>query len=259
MKNKMKMSIIGIAAAGFAIASQAAVGAECQRLVVTGHPSYAPVSWAAGDSLQGGGIALARRLAEDAGVPVTIINAGSWDAAQQAVASGKADLIVGIYKTAAREKIFDYVKPEIAKDPSAVLVKAGGKLDYRSWDSLVGKKGLISDGESYGPKFDDFAKARLTIEKVAGFPAVFDKLQAGTADYGLMGYYPALTSAPKDKVSIAVESFATEPMYIAFGKTSPCRGLARAFGKGVKASTRDGTVERLWKIGLIDYAKTGGR
>lgn len=248
---------LGVAAAALALvaASVTASGgaADCSRLVVTGHPHYAPVSFASGNTLEGGAIALVKRLAQDAGVPVTVLDAGSWDAAQKAAADGKADVIVGIYRTPEREKSLSYVKPAMAQDPSSVIVPAGGKLDYKSWSSLVGKKGLVSEGESYGPKFDAYMVSKLTVEKVKGFPALFAALSSGGGDYGLIGYYAALTGAPKDKVKIAVKSFASEPMYIAFSKNSACRSLEPAFRKGLRAAVKDGTVDRLWKIGLADF------
>ena len=233
--------------------------ADCSRIVVTGHPQYAPVSFASGNTLEGGAITLVRRIAQDNGMPVTVLNAGSWDAAQKATADGTADVIVGIYLTPEREKGFSYVRPAMADDPSSVIVSREGKLNYTAWSSLVGKKGLVSEGESYGVKFDDFMASRLTVEKVKDFPALFAALVSGTGDYGLIGYYAAITGAPKDKVKIAVKSFTSEPMYIAFGKNSACRSLEPAFRKGIRAAVKDGTVNRLWEIGLADCEQTMGQ
>ena len=255
----MKVFNSGIRIAVAALSLAAAVTAtsagtkDCDRVVVTGHPNYAPVSFAVGSSLDGGAIALVRRLAQDAGIPVTVLNAGSWEAAQAATADGTADIIVGIYRTPEREKTLQYVLPAMADDPSSVITRPDVNLAYKKWSSLVGKKGLVSDGESYGPKFDAFMAKRLTVEKVKGFPALFAALESGAGDYGLIGYYAALTGAPKDKVKIAVKSFVSEPMYIAFGRKSACRNLEPAFRRGMKAAVRDGTVDRLWKIGLSDF------
>ena len=248
---------VRVAVAALLLAAAAATASagtkDCSRIVVTGHPNYAPVSFATGSSLEGGAIALVRRLAQDAGVPVTVLNAGSWEAAQAATADGTADVIVGIYKTPEREKMLDYVTPAMAEDPSSVIIRSDAKLAYKKWSSLVGKKGLVSEGESYGPRFDAFMAEQLTVEKVKGFPALFAGLESGAGDYGLIGYYAALTGAPKDKVKIAVKSFVSEPMYIAFGRKSACRNLEPAFRRGMKAAVRDGTVDKLWKIGLSDF------
>lgn len=232
---------------------------DCNRIVVTGHPHYAPVSFAAGGTLEGGAIELVRRIAQDSGVPVTILDAGSWEGAQAAAANGTADIIVGVYKTPEREKTLHYVSPAMADDPSSVITRTDTNLVYKGWRSLIGKKGLLSDGESYGTKFDAFMKDRLTIEKVKGFPVLFTSLASGAGDYGLIGYYAALTGAPKDKIKIAVKSFVSEPMYIAFGKGSACRVLETEFRKGVKAAVRNGTIEKLWSIGLSDFDQLSGR
>jgi ABC-type amino acid transport substrate-binding protein len=110
--------VAAIAAAFPLSAGGAAAGQDtCAHLVVAGHPRYAPVSWAVGDTLQGGAIALVEKLAAAEGVSVSVLNAGSWDGAQQAVETGKADLIVGIYKTPAREGYLDFVPPACPTTP----------------------------------------------------------------------------------------------------------------------------------------------
>lgn len=260
---RVSKTVLGAIVASLFIATAATAASagtkDCSRIVVTGHPHYAPVSFATGNTLEGGAIALVRRIAQDAGVPVTVLNAGSWEAAQKAAADGTADVIVGIYRTPEREKSLSYIRPAMASDPSSVIVPAAGKLDYKSWSSLVGKKGLVSEGESYGTKFDGYMAKNLTIDKVKGFPALFTALAAGGADYGLIGYYAAVTGAPKDKIKIAAKSFVSEPMYIAFGRNSACRSLEPAFRKGVRQAIKNGTVDRLWKIGLADYELTGGQ
>ena len=76
-----------------------------------------------------------------------VVHAGSWDDAQQAVKSGKADAIVGLYKTEARLPSFTYLDPPIAPDPSAVLVRTGVSFVYNGWNSLIGKKGVANVGE----------------------------------------------------------------------------------------------------------------
>lgn len=251
----MKSIRLSLAALLIGVVSGSAWGgtSDCSRIVVTGHPHYAPVSFESGHSLEGGAIALVRRLGQDAGIPVTVMNAGSWEAAQKAAADGTADIVVGIYRTPEREKSLSFVVPAIAADPSSVITKPDVKLDYKSWSSLVGKKGLVSEGESYGPKFDRFMAKSLTVEKVPGFPALFTALEDGKGEYGLIGYYAALTGAPKDKVKIAVKNFVSEPMYIAFGRNSACRSLAPVFGREIRRYVKNGTMKRLWKIGLSDY------
>lgn len=142
---------------------------------------------------------------------------------------GKADAIVGLYRTQARLASFDYVDPAMAPDPSAVLVRAGEAFTYKDWNSLIGKAGVANEGEQYGHAFDQFMDAKLSVARVHGIGAVYQALIDRKADYALAGYYQAETSMPKGKLVIASPSFVTEGLYLAFGKSSPCRSLEPAF------------------------------
>jgi polar amino acid transport system substrate-binding protein len=256
MKNPLS---IALAAAALTLAPAApaiAAPAVCTKLVLTGHPTYAPVAWAAGGTLRGAGIDIVRRLAKDASLPVTVVNEGSWDAAQAAVNRGDADAIVGLYLTHARLPFFDYVQPAIAQDPSAVVVRAGAPFAYKSWNSLVGKKIAVSKGESYGHAFDAFMKERLTVAYVDGFDGVYRAVLGKHADYGLVGYYAALTGAPKT-IRIAESNFVTEGLYLAFGKHSPCGArLVPVFAKDIARLQADGTIKRIFAASLAEYTTT---
>lgn len=231
----------------------AAAPQTCTKLVLTAHPTYPPVAWASGGTLRGGGIDVVRRLAKDAGVPIVVVDEGSWEAAQAAVKSGKADAIVGLYLTHARLPFFDYVRPAIAPDPSAVVVRAGEPFDYKNWQSLIGKKGAASKGEAYGHAFDAFMRERLTVRQVTGFDGVYAALLERRADYGLVGYYAAVTGAPPT-IRIAEKNFVTEGLYLAFGKHSPCGArLATAFSKDIVRLQRAGVVDGLFGAALEAY------
>lgn len=234
----------------------AATAGACPRIVLTGHVTYPPVSWADGSTLRGAGILIVQRLAKDAGVPISVVNEGSWDAAQAAVKSGKANAIVGIYLTQARLPFFDYVKPAIAQDPSAIVVRADSRFAYKNWSSLVGKKGAVSKGESYGRAFDAYMREHLTTQDVSGFDGVYRALLEKKADYGLVGYYSAITDAPVG-IRIAEKGFVTEGLYLAFGKASPCGAkFSVAFSKDIARLVKDGTVRRLFQAGLTEYKST---
>jgi polar amino acid transport system substrate-binding protein len=235
---------------------QGIAAATCSSLVLTGHPSYPPVSWRSGDTLEGAGITIVSKLASASGVPLHVIHAGSWEAAQQAVTTGKADVIVGLYRTQARLASFTYLDPPIAPDPSAVLVRTGDGFVYTDWNSLIGKKGVANAGESFGHAFDTFAASKLNIMTVRGNKAVYHALLLKQADYALMGYYAAESSKPAGMVSFATKNFATEGLYIAFSKTTPCASLAPAFSKGLTAMIADGTVKRLFAEALVKYEES---
>jgi polar amino acid transport system substrate-binding protein len=226
----------------------------CSRMVLTAHNAYPPVAWAHNGTLEGAGIAVVRRLAAANGVQLSVINEGSWNAAQTAVKSGKADAIVGLYLTSPRRQFFNYVQPAIAPDPSAVVVRRDETFVYRGWNSLIGKRGAVSEGEQYGQSFDTFMNSKLTTQRVKGFEGVYSALLQRRADYGLVGYYSALTGAPSS-IKIAEPNFVTEGLYIAFGKSSSCNSVIPAFSAGVKRMTVDGTMRQLFADATRAYER----
>jgi polar amino acid transport system substrate-binding protein len=230
--------------------------AACTSIVLTGHPSYPPVAWADGATLQGGGIDVIRRVARDNGIGIRVVNEGSWDDAQLAVRGGKADAIVGLYRTQQRLAFFHYVTPPLAPDPSAVLIRAGETFAYKNWNSLIGKRGVVGVGESYGTKFDAFLAAKLTTYRVNTLGDIYQQLAAGKADYGLSGYYAAVTSAP-NTIAIAAPDFVTEGLYLAFQKGSTCSAqLSPAFSKEIARLAADGTIARIFAAELKAYEKS---
>ncbi len=230
--------------------------ATCTSFVLTGHPSYPPVAWKSGDTLTGGGIAVVGRLANATGIKMRVLAQPTWEDAQNAVRNGRADAIVGIYKTKEREAYFNYLSPALAPDPSAVVIRTGETFVYKNWDSLVGKRGVVGAGESYGSKFDAFLAAKLTTYRVPTLADVFSQVLAKKTDYGLSGYYTAITSAPTG-IAFASKDFVTEGLYLAFGKQSRCGTvLANAFSAGMAQMKADGTIDRIFARELKRYERT---
>ena len=230
--------------------------AACSSFVLTGHPSYPPVAWKSGSTLTGGGIDVVRRLAQASGVKMNVLARPTWDDAQKAVQDGRADAIVGIYKTQQRLQYYNYLSPALAPDPSAVVIRAGETFVYKNWNSLIGKRGVVGEGESYGTKFDNFLAAKLTTYAVPTLHDVFEQVLAQKAQYGLSGYYTAVTSAPAG-IAFASQDFVTEGLYLAFGKQSACgKVLASAFSSGIAKMKSDGTIDRIFARELKRYEKT---
>ncbi|HEY1977597.1 MAG TPA: ABC transporter substrate-binding protein [Candidatus Baltobacteraceae bacterium] len=230
--------------------------ANCSRFVLTGHPAYPPVAWKSGNTLTGGGIDVVRRLAQASGVKMSVLAQPTWDDAQKAVQNGHADAIVGIYKTQQRLQYYNYLSPALAPDPSAVVIRAGETFVYKNWNSLVGKRGVVGAGESYGTKFDNFLATKLTTYSVPTLHDVFEQVLAQKAQYGLSGYYTAITSAPAG-IAFASQDFVTEGLYLAFGKQSACgKALASSFSSGIATMKSAGTIDRIFARELKRYEKT---
>lgn len=134
------------------------------------------------------------------------------------------------------------------------MVRRDETFVYRGWKSLIGKRGAVSQGEQYGHRFDVFMDAKLTTQRVKGFAGVYNALRERNADYGLVGYYSALTGAPAG-IKIIEPNFVTEGLYIAFGKSSRCNSLIPGFSAGVRRMSADGTTSRLFAAALRAYMR----
>jgi ABC-type amino acid transport substrate-binding protein len=151
---------------------------------------------------------------------------------------------------------YRYLSSALAPDPSAVVIRAGKSLAYKNWNSLIGKRGVVGEGESYGTKFDSFLAQKLTTYRVPTLADVFAQVLALKADYGLSGYYTAVTSAPAG-IAFASQDFVTEGLYLAFGKKSACgAALSNAFSAGIASMKSAGTIDRIFARELKRYEKT---
>lgn len=232
----------------------------CSTLVITGHPSYPPVAWAAQGKIAGAAPALVSGIAAKLGVRnVVSKDYGSWERAQDAARKGEADVIFGIYKNDARAKYLDYIEPPFMVDPVAIVVRKGAGFAFAEWADLKGRKGVTNEGESYGDAFDAYMTKELTVARTAGVDKAFAALVAGQVDYMIVGLYPGRTEAGKlglaDKVAFLPKALVSADMYVAFSRRSRCGALRAGFGAEIKAAVGDGTVVKL----LEAAEKSAGR
>jgi ABC-type amino acid transport substrate-binding protein len=122
---------MGIVASSFGFVAQAQSGPVCAALVITGHPSYPLVAWAAEGKIVGVAPDFVSAIAAKLGVKdVMSKDFGSWEDAQQAVRSGQADVIFGIYKNASRALYLDYIEPPFMMDPVSIVVRKGAGFAF---------------------------------------------------------------------------------------------------------------------------------
>jgi polar amino acid transport system substrate-binding protein len=232
----------------------------CATLVITGHPSYPPVAWAAQGKIVGAAPDLVSGIAASLGVKdVQSKDFGSWEAAQAAVKSGAADVIFGIYKNDERAAYLDYIEPPFMDDPVAIAVRKGAGFRYAKWTDLKGRKGVTNAGESYGDAFDAFMAKELTVARAQGVDKAFAALLAHEADYMIVGLYPGRTVVQElnipEKVSFLRQALLSSAMYVAFAKQSKCAGLKAGFAAEIKKAVAGGAVRKL----LAAAEKRAGR
>lgn len=229
----------------------------CAALVITGHPAYPPVAWAAQGKIVGAAPDLVSGIAAKLGVKdVVSKDFGSWDGAQAAARKGAADVIFGIYKNDERARYLDYIEPPFMTDPVAIVVRKGAGFAFGEWADLKGRKGVTNSGESYGDKFDAFMTSELTVARAAGVDKAFAALLAQKADYMIIGLYPGRGEAKRlgiaDKIAFVRKELLSSAMYVAFSKQSKCGALQAAFAAEIKRAVDGGKVR-----GLLEAAEKG--
>jgi polar amino acid transport system substrate-binding protein len=234
----------------------------CPTLVITGHPAYPPVAWAAQGKIVGAAPSLVSGIAARLGVKdVMSKDYGSWEDAQAAVRNGEADVIFGIYKNDERATYLDYSEPSFMTDPVAIVVRKGAGFTFGEWNDLKGPKGVTNAGESYGDKFDAFMAKELTVARAAGVEKAFAALLAGQADYMIIGLYPGRKEAKSlridDKIEFLPKELLSSAMYVAFSRRSKCAALRAGFATEIEAAVDNGTVRKLLEAAEIEAGAVG--
>ena len=245
------LALTGVLALSFGFApAQAQSSSPCAALVITGHPSYPPVAWAAKGRIVGAAATFVGGIASGLGVKdVTSKDFGSWEAAQAAVRDGGADVIFGIYKNDARAAYLDYIEPPFMMDPVSIVVRKGAGFAFAEWSDLKGRKGVTNTGESYGDKFDAFMARELTVARAAGVDKAFAALLDQQADYMIIGMFPGRDEARNlgltGKVEFLPKELVSAAMYVAFSKKSKCGALRTGFASSVQTAVDTGAMHPL--------------
>jgi polar amino acid transport system substrate-binding protein len=165
--------------------SEKPVVQEKRVAIVSGHTDWAPIMYVSkdGTKIEGIGVNVTREVFKSFGADIDPKNVGSWDVVQEKLKTGEVDAAVGIYMTEAR-KNYLYYSISYARDPVVLFLKSGHVFDYTGKDSLVGKKGAATIGDSYGQEMDDYIiKANLNVVRVDTPTQAFNMLKEEKVDY----------------------------------------------------------------------------
>ena len=201
----------------------------CTTLLASGNPQYPPLLWRSDRSpgeLVGAIPAFLRELSEPLGVKVEVRDKGSWARVQHLAKLGDLDLVAGAFMTSERIGYMDYVLPPMTHLPTNVWVPKDRPFEYRHWPDLLMKRGSTLINNSFGQRFDQYAKANLMIEGVRTIEQSFLMARAGRVDYVL---YEQLQGQVKlQRLGLAGDFIALDPpisregLFFAFPKGSPC-------------------------------------
>lgn len=219
-----------------------------EKLLMSGHPQWAPIMYQDNERIVGAGPEIAGMVFDKLGIKSESKYAGAWDEVQNKAKSGDIDVIVAAYKTDEREAYMDYSIPYTV-DPVALTVKKGESFSYDKWSDLIGKKGVVTVGDSYGQGFDDYITNSLSVEQVATPQEAFTLLDNGGADYFVYALYSTEDYLYQNKLADQFEILPTpvsaENFYFTFSKKSPYLDRLSDFNTELQKMIDDGTVNRI--------------
>ncbi len=235
-------------------------------LVVSGNPSAPPMNWVEDGSLMGVGPDCAKIAFSSIGEKPQIVNAGNWKEAIDKARSGEVDVLVALFKNEERMAFLDFSIPYMDV-PVVVCVRRGAEFPFSRWEDLIGRKGVIGTGESYGQDFDQFAAAKLQIAR-ASLGGCLKSIVDGSADYMVVNKYAGSIEAFRagcyDQISFLEVPICTQSYHMAISKKSPYLKDLESLNLKLRAMRVEGTPERLaakylimWRNRTIERRDTG--
>lgn len=218
-------------------------------LIASGHSEYPPFMYKDGDSIVGVGADLTKIIFSELGISVESRHVGAWERVFRQAQSGQIDLIVGAYKTKERERFLVFPKEHYFEEPVVIFINKHNPFDFNRWQDLVDKSGGTVIGESWGVKFDRFAKENLNIQRLVKINHSFKMINRNRLDYAIYALYPGkinLMHLGLENDIIAMPKLVDAPFaYQAFSQKSPFVKHLDYYSRRVKQLKNDGTVQRL--------------
>lgn len=225
---------------------------ETREFIASGHPAWAPIMYQSGNQIIGAGPEITAMIFKELGLSISFPYVGLWDIVQTKTRTGEIDMIVAAYKTAERETYMDYTVAYTV-DPVSIFTKKGKAFPFNNWDELVGKKGVVTTGDSYGQTFDQYIKSNLTVTSVAIPDEAFSLLINGQADYFVYALYSGQSYLAsknlKDQIEALPNYVSSENFYMCVSKKSPLVAYLPKINLILERYKNDGTIDKV----LIKY------
>jgi polar amino acid transport system substrate-binding protein len=172
-----------------------------------------------------------------------------WSRAQALVAQGKADILVGPYKTFERQQLMAFSSIPFYQDQMVFYVRKGAMPDWSGdYATLTDQRIAIVNGWAYGPAFDK-ARPTLRLDMVNSVDSGLKMLAAQHAHMfasnrrntepvlGRLGLSGQLTMLPR-----VIE---VQDGYFAFSKQPQSDALRRDFDAELQRMVDSGELKRL--------------
>lgn len=245
-------------------AAPAAATGNCTKLVATGNPDYPPFLWrpsAQSPHLVGANADLMQLVAAELGVPIEMRHSVTWARAQEEARRGRVDLIAGAFFTVPRLEYMDYVYPPFHVTRSVVWMRKASGIKYQQWEDLRGRTGATLINNSFGERFDQFAKAALKITTVPSLEQGLGLLERGRVDYFVYEEAPAQAYIAKlDLKGLGFDGdvVSNEGLYLTLSHKSPCNTpeLRAQLAKIMHELAQKGVMQQLIDTNVQAWRKT---
>lgn len=221
----MKTFLPAVLLASLAVATTVRA-AECEKVVVSADSDYAPLHWYDGKRLTGASIEIATRMLAALEIPFEVRYVGPFHRVLKEAESGEVALVSSLKLTPERQQYLAYTSVPLFTNPVAVFVARDRRFPYAGWQDLVGKRGAITLGNQFGGGFDEFMRDKLKVETAQKVYMNFSKLDAGSIDYLITGYYSGLIylrdSGQAERFMPLLPYVSETDNYIALSKANPC-------------------------------------
>lgn len=222
---------------------------DAGTLTACGHPAYPPVSWTTQGQLHGLAPEVVRQLFGELGYTVRIEALGNWKRCLLEVQEGRIDIVTAAYRTGERAAKFAFSGEPLIVDSIVLFVRRDRAFRFATWDDLEGKTVGLLLGDSFGERFDRFAEARLTIERVSRSEQNVRKLVLGRIDFMPIGLgtwrLQERSLGYGDEIVQLPTPLSSENYYIAVRRGSTLAAQMPQIDRRLREMRADGRLQRL--------------
>lgn len=237
-------------------------GTQCQRVIVSGDPSYQPFSWYDGKTMRGAALEVVTKALQRIQLPYEVRYVGPFARLLLETKSGGVDIIVELKDLPERRAFLDYSNTAMFLNPIAIFTRKDEQIPYHDWNDLRGLHGGITNANKFGGGFDEFLVDNLTVEVANDIKGNFDKLARRHIDYFITSYYPGmnyLMESGRLADFKTLRPYVTESAnYVAWSKTSPCADRMRELDNALSNMESEGEIRKIVDAHL-DTWRTGGQ
>lgn len=192
----------------------------------------------------GAGYDVLKAIVEPMGITVETSEGKPFNRLLKEVEDGTIDVFVGLYHNEEREKIYNYTE-SFAIDEIKVFVPKEKKFNFKSYNDLHGKVGIIPKGASFGDEFQK-EKTNLTLREVTDTKKGFEMMLKGEADYYISAYYDVSAQMKdlgyNDEFVALPKNVNANELYFVVSKNSPLSDFIPKINEKLNQMKSDGSI-----------------